>query len=256
MNAIYAGMALTVAVFTWNLPAIAASAPMPPPCKASIALAELAAIGTTHRYAEYVLFFVPAKGVKGDLTIHFTASTDAGTSTPLVVTGLQAGSSERERGEEAVIVVAPAAGLRTFAVDSIDTATGGQTCSNVSFTLSTLTYSTTFSFDDTASWVALGKPTILSLSDANFKSRIYPNYPDMAKEENIQGDVTVAVVIGEDGGVEEAWVKDSSGSADLDGAAVTAAKQSIFAAAHLPAAYGGVAVGSIYYIVYSFRLDQ
>jgi TonB family protein len=146
--------------------------------------------------------------------------------------------------------------LRTFAVDSVDTATDNQTCSNVYFTLSTLTYSTTFSFDDTASWVAPGKPTVISLSDANFISRINPNYPDLAREESIQGDVAVAVVIGQDGGVEAAWVKESSGSAVLDGAAVNAAKKSTFIPAHLPAAYGGLVVGSIYYIIYSFAIGQ
>ena len=255
VRAICAGLLSVFAIFASGLPATPASSPTAP-CKASIGLAELAAIGTTHRYAEYLLFFITAKGVKGDLTIHLTSSTDAGASTPLVVTGLQAESSEREHGEVAALVVAPAAGVRTFAIDSIDSATGNQTCSNVFFTLSTLTYSTTFSFDDTASWIALDKPTIIALSDANFKFRVHPNYPDMAREENIQGDVTVALVIGDDGGVKEAWFKDSSGSAELDGASVTAAKQSIFAPAQLPAAYGGIAVGSIYYIIYSFRMDR
>jgi len=231
-------------------------APAPQPCKASIPLAELAAIGTTHRYAEYVLFFVPAKGVKGDLTIHLSASTDAGASTPLVASDFKAGVTQHEQGEQAVLVVAPTAGIRSFAVDSVESATGDQTCSNVSFTLSTLTYSTTFTFDDAASWVALDKPAIISLSDANFSSRISPNYPDMAKEENIQGDVAIDVVIGQDGGVEEAWVKESSGSVDLDGAAVSAARESTFTPAHLPAAYGGLAVGSIYYVIYSFELNQ
>jgi len=235
---------------------MSASAPTLPPCKASIPLAELAAIGTTHRYAEYVLFFVPAKSVKGDLTIHFTASTDAGESTPLVVTDFKTESTQRAQGEQAVLVVAPSAGIRSFAIDSVESATGDQACSNVFFTLSTLTYSTTFTFDDAASWVALDKPTIVFLSDANFRTRISPNYPDMAKEENIQGDVAVDVVIGQDGGVEEAWVKESSGSVDLDGAAVSAARESTFTPAHLPAAYGGLAVGSIYYVIYSFELNQ
>lgn len=256
MSAICAGMVAAITLLASASHAKPASTPTPTPCKASIALAELAGIGTTHRYAEYVLFFIPEKGVRGDLTIHLTARTDAGASTPLVVTGLKAELSQRAQGEQAVLVVTPSAGIRSFAVDDIDSATGNQTCSNVFFTLSTLTYSTTLSFDDTASWVTLDQPTIVSLADAGFKTRIYPNYPDMAKEENVQGDVAVDVVIGQDGSVVEAWVNESSGSADLDGAAVSAAKESTFKPAHLPAAYGGVEVGSIYYIIYTFSLDR
>lgn len=77
----------------------------------------------------------------------------------------------------------------------------------------------------------------------------------MAREENIQGDVTVEVIVGPDGSVEDAWVKESSGSAELDGVSVAAARSSTFKPAHLPSTYGGTAVGCVYLIIYSFSLN-
>src|SRR5215469_2819938 len=252
VRVVFAGLILALAQLIMGASVSAAAEPVTPPCKVAISLAELAAIGTAHRYAEYVLFLEPAKNVRGPLDVRLTAQTDAGATTPLVVNGFSAGNDSRSHGDKAVLVVLPSAGIRSFVVNSVESAGVEQTCSNVWFTLSTLTYSTASTFDDSAPSIALDAPTIISLDDADFSYRASPSYPEMAKEENVQGEVVVRVVIGTDGVVDEAWVDQSSGSTDLDAVSVGAARQSTFKPAHLPAIYGGTAVESIYVIVYTF----
>lgn len=224
-------------------------------CRISISLAELAAIGTTHRYAEYVIHLDAPPKTKGTFDVELTAGTDSGQTVPLVVNGFSAGPTHNGQGSPVVVVVLPSAGIRWFAVDGDASAAGAEKCSNVSFTMSTLTYSTSASFDDSAPWVVLDTPVIVAISDADFLNRVQPNYPEMAKEENIQGDVTVKLVIGPDGSVEEAWVDESSGSDMLDGASISAARSSVFKPAHLPTAYGGQAIAATYIIVYTFSLS-
>ena len=229
--------------------------PAQPKCRMSLDLAELAAIGATHRYAEYVLHIDPGPKTKGTFTLDLTAGTDNGQTTPIVVNGFSAGPLRNNQGEPVVVVVLPSAGIRWFAIDGDASAAGAETCTDVGFTMSTLTYSTSASFDDSAPWVALDKPVVVPISDAGFINRVAPDYPEMAKEEDIQGDVSVKIVIGPEGNVEAAWVDESSGSDMLDGASIAAAKFSTFKPPHLPAAYGGQAIASIYIIVYTYSID-
>lgn len=264
VSVVCAGLFLFLAVF-WTTaggaestpsPATSPSASPPPqPCKVSLDLAELAAIGSTHRYAEYILQIRALKGVTGSLTIRMTAITDAGATTPVVVSDFDADARSRTKGgSPAVIVVLPAAGIRWFAVDSVETNTRNQVCTNVSYALSTSTYATDSSFDDTAPWVTVNKPIIVRISDADFKNRVSPVYPDMAKEMNIQGDVTVKCIVGPDGNVEDASVVESSGSTELDDAGLTAAQETTYAPAHLPQTYGGLPIGWAYLLIYTFAL--
>lgn len=91
-------------------------------------------------------------------------------------------------------------------------------------------------------------------TDADFLpgGKVTPDYPDMAKEQNIQGDVTVRITVGPDGNVLAAEVTQSSGSAILDQAALKAARESRFKAPTL----NGVATQKDYLIIYNFNLDQ
>ena len=95
---------------------------------------------------------------------------------------------------------------------------------------------------------------IVRISDADFKNRVSPVYPDMAKEMNIQGDVTVKCIVGPDGNVEDARVVESSGSTELDDAGLTAAQETTYAPAHLPQTYGGLPIGWAYLLIYTFAL--
>jgi len=92
----------------------------------------------------------------------------------------------------------------------------------------------------------------IEATDADFINRVTPDYPDMAKEENIQGDVTVRITIGPSGQVISAEISESSGNAQLDAAALKAARESTFK----PPTENGVATTRDYLIIYNFRLDQ
>jgi protein TonB len=90
------------------------------------------------------------------------------------------------------------------------------------------------------------------VTDSDFIDRVTPDYPEMAKQENIQGDCTIRITIGPQGQVMDASVTSSSGNAMLDNAALKAAKQSRFK----PPMVNGVPTQRDYLIIYTFRLDQ
>jgi periplasmic protein TonB len=94
----------------------------------------------------------------------------------------------------------------------------------------------------------------VEVTDADFLpgGRVVPDYPDMAKEQNIQGDCTVRITVGPDGTVLAAEVSVSSGSPLLDNAALKAAKESRFR----PPMRNGVPTQQDYLIVYTFNLDE
>lgn len=89
-------------------------------------------------------------------------------------------------------------------------------------------------------------------TDADFINRVQPDYPDMAKEENIQGDVTVRITIGTSGQVIAAVIQESSGNPLLDNAALKAARESTFK----PPMVNGVPTQRDYLIIYTFSLSD
>lgn len=89
-------------------------------------------------------------------------------------------------------------------------------------------------------------------TDADFINKVEPEYPDMAKEENIQGDVTVRITVGPSGAVLAESIQESSGNPLLDQAALKAAKESTFK----PPTSNGVPTQRDYLIIYTFSLDQ
>ena len=104
---------------------------------------------------------------------------------------------------------------------------------------------TAWKFDDHA--VILGSQVPASLvSDAKFTHRVHPNYPEKAKENGIQGQVTIEILLDQTGRLVDSWVVRSSGDS-LDQASLTAAKASTYGA---PTADGQpiVATFTIYYV--------
>jgi TonB family protein len=87
--------------------------------------------------------------------------------------------------------------------------------------------------------------------DTEFIRKVTPDYPEIAKDENVEGSVTVRVTIGPDGQVEAAVVVQSSGNAQLDNAALKAARDSLYRAPLLD----GQPTTRDYLIVYSFSID-
>ncbi|HEY7993349.1 MAG TPA: energy transducer TonB [Candidatus Eremiobacteraceae bacterium] len=87
--------------------------------------------------------------------------------------------------------------------------------------------------------------------ETDFIRKVTPDYPEIAKDENIEGTVTVRITIGPDGQVEAAVVVQSSGSTQLDDAALKAARDSAYRAPLLD----GKPTTRDYLIVYTFQLD-
>lgn len=92
----------------------------------------------------------------------------------------------------------------------------------------------------------------VEITDSQFIHQVQPDYPEMAKNQQIQGDVTVRVTIGPQGQVIAAVISSSSGNALLDNVALKAARDSTYK----PPMVNGVASQRDYLIIYTFRLDQ
>jgi len=94
----------------------------------------------------------------------------------------------------------------------------------------------------------------IEATDASFLpgGKVEPEYPDMARDQNIQGDVTIRITIDATGAVIDAEVSSSSGSSLLDDAALKAAKASKFR----PYLVNGVPQKQDYLIVYTFDLND
>ena len=86
----------------------------------------------------------------------------------------------------------------------------------------------------------------VQITDAEMTNRVQPDYPDMAKEQGIQGTCIVEVVISTNGQVLSAKVFQSSGNALLDAEAIKAAKRS---------GYKPPSVTTPYLIEYDFKLE-
>ena len=92
----------------------------------------------------------------------------------------------------------------------------------------------------------------VELTDSEIIHKVSPDYPQVAQEQNIQGDVTVRVTIGPHGEVVAAVISASSGNPLLDQAALKAARETTYK----PPMLGGVPTQRDYLVIYTFRLDQ
>ena len=87
--------------------------------------------------------------------------------------------------------------------------------------------------------------------DARFTNKVTPEYPEIAKQQGIQGTCVVLVTIGPDGAVIGTKIGQSSGNPALDQAALTAARQSSYS----PPEINGKPATETYKVVYTFSLD-
>jgi TonB family protein len=83
--------------------------------------------------------------------------------------------------------------------------------------------------------------------DARFVRQVQPEYPDLAREQNLSGTAIVLVTVGPKGNVLSTRVEKSAGGI-LDGAALAAARQSTFQ----PPRIDGKPATETYRIVYTF----
>jgi protein TonB len=92
----------------------------------------------------------------------------------------------------------------------------------------------------------------VAITDSEIIHKVTPEYPQLAQDEQIQGDVTVRVTIGPQGQVVNAIIASSSGNPLLDQSALKAARQTTYK----PPMANGVPTTQDYLVVYNFRLDQ
>ena len=90
------------------------------------------------------------------------------------------------------------------------------------------------------------------ITDSEIIHKVQPDYPELASQQNIQGDVTIRVTIGPQGQVVAAVISSSSGNPLLDEAALRAARETTYK----PPLLNGVPTQRDYLVIYSFRLDQ
>lgn len=86
--------------------------------------------------------------------------------------------------------------------------------------------------------------------EARFTHQAKPDYPDVAKEQNAQGTAVVLATIGPNGNVLSARIDQSTGNKLLDGAALTAARESGFE----PPKINGKPATETYRLVYTFAI--
>src|SRR5579859_4675503 len=94
------------------------------PCRLSVVAAELAAVGSSHHFAEYAIQIVPTPAtigpaspapVWGPFTVHLTAGTDAGATTPVTVDNVGFGPPFQAVGTiPIVLVILQNPGVRWF----------------------------------------------------------------------------------------------------------------------------------------------
>ena len=88
------------------------------------------------------------------------------------------------------------------------------------------------------------------VSDPIALNRIVPTYPRSARRKGHEGRVTVEIAVADDGAVADVEVVASSGYAELDAAALGAARSARFA----PATVDGVGVSGRLRLTFDFRL--
>lgn len=95
---------------------------------------------------------------------------------------------------------------------------------------------------------------VVQVTDSDFVSKVQPDYPDIAKEQDVTGDVTVEITVGPKGGHPlDAWVNwnfTSNGSDILVRAALNAARAATFS----PPLVDGRPTTRNYLIEYTFEL--
>ena len=93
---------------------------------------------------------------------------------------------------------------------------------------------------------------VQSATQATFKRKVVPDYPQVCANENAAGHVIVDVTIDAGGSLAAAWVGQTSGFACLDEAALDAAKESTYN----PKEVDGRPVAETYLILYEFSIDS
>ena len=93
---------------------------------------------------------------------------------------------------------------------------------------------------------ALYEPSVVV--DARFVNRVSPAYPDMAREQGASGTAIVLATVGPTGNVLSVAIDQSTGNKLLDGAALSAARESRFE----PPEINGKPATETYRIVYTF----
>jgi TonB family protein len=228
-------------------------------CPVRLEHAGLVGLGAQHGTAAYELMFGPGAGDdNGPFDISVTAEMSDGTQMHFEAGGVSTHISDRLVGRTGEITLFPfATEVSSFRIDSARDWHGISTCSEDStYSIDSGSASQAVRFDDgpTSQW-PVKSPGAIEIDNARFISRATPNYPAIIQDQGIQGEARVLVVIQPDGSLGSASIERSSGNDQLDQAALAAARDSTFAPAHLSAALGSASIVSVYFVLYTFKLD-
>jgi TonB family protein len=228
-------------------------------CPVRLEHAGLVGLGAQHGTADYELLFGPGAGDdNGPFDISVTAEMSDGTQVHFEDGGVSTHISYQLAGRTGEITLFPfATEVSSFRIDSARDWRGLSTCSEDStYSVDGGSASQAVRFDDgaTSRW-PVKSPGAIEIDNARFISRVTQNYPAILQDQGIQGEARVLIVIQPDGSLGSATIERTSGNEQLDQAALTAARDSTFAPAHLSAALGGAAITSVYYVIYVFKLD-
>jgi len=254
MTSVATGCTLAL-LFAWST-----AAPADAGCPINLWMADFRAIGSTHRFAEYVITLgLPSARFNRTYSVTFSAGADRGKEqTSFTMDGLRFDPEPSgDAGDAAILVILPAAGIRWVGISRVSDDGGTVTdCSATApFELSNGLLGAFESFDD-GSIDATSKPIVARLEGLQFIKLVPPDYPDQALDQNMQGEAQVIFTVHGDGSMSDYAVLRSTGFDLLDQEAVRTAKLVRISPARLPASLGGTPIDTKFVIVFTWALDQ
>lgn len=205
-------IAPAMAALVWSV--IPAQAHAASSCPVNVDFGEIAAVGTPHGYAEYLVVLTASPkaghgtdrpGPGSSIPIRLLAGADSAKAIPVDIpyvtfslTGVTVLPSD------VILVVLPTSHIRWFSVGSTNGGEVSLPCSDSSrYELPTPLASTTSTFDDSAGWVKVGRSTSVVLDGPQFVKVGTPDVSIRDLDAIDQHDVAIAVVVNADGSLGE-----------------------------------------------------
>lgn len=233
-----------------------------PKCPAGIAFAELRATGTAHKSSEFILALISLSNSPLDktYTVNFSAGADTklGPTAAFSIAGLTFDDDSNLRNTHAgIVAVLNTPDIRWMRLDSIQPA-GEPTVncpSGSTFDITAELLKTDAVFDDRF-LDPNAKPLVAHLDGLAITKVVYPEYPDIAYRQSVQGEADVILTVHRDGSMTDYRIFRTSGDPFLDGAALAAAKRTVISPARLPDLLGGGLVDAKYVIDYFWEISS
>ena len=205
-------IASAIAALLWSvIPAQARPASW---CPVNVDFGELAAVGTPHGYAEYLVVLTASPKAdlgtdrpapRSSIPIRLVAGADSAKAISVDIPDVTFSLTDvTVLPSDVILVVLPTSHIRWFSVENTNGGKASLPCSDGSrYELPTPLASTTSTFDDSASWVKVGESTSVVLDGPQFVKLGTPNLSIRDLDASDQHDVAIAVVVNADGSLGE-----------------------------------------------------